>query len=417
MSFNNNVFIQRLIMDLIEKIARKNSGLSAYSKFAGEFVYPTLTGPLKSRMNFKGREVIVWSFNDYLGLQSDEKVIAYETEIVKEFGAGYPAGSRLLTGNSEFHEALELVISSLLGKEALLLNFGYQGIMSVVDSLVDRNDTILYDQLVHASLIDGVRLHQGTKHSFRHNDIGHLERHLASASKANTGGILVLVDGVFSMRGDTAKVEEILELKKNYDFTLLVDDAHGFMTFGDWGSVGDLMPGVDIYISTFAKSLAIIGGFVAARKEFIDYFKYNLRSQTFGRTLPIIDVASVLFKLKLLSIEGTDRRNKLWNNTQKLQQGLKELGYEIGNTSSPITPIYLEFNEEVAASFIKELRYTYWIFCSAVTYPVIPKGQLILRLIVTALHSDEDIIETLRAFAELKEKFSFGTLQEQDINI
>ncbi|RZK67109.1 MAG: aminotransferase class I/II-fold pyridoxal phosphate-dependent enzyme, partial [Pedobacter sp.] len=261
-------------MNLLDKIKKKNSGLSAYAKFAGEFVYPTLTGPLKSRMNFKGKEVIAWSFNDYLGLQSEQRVIEYETEIVKKYGAGYPAGSRLLTGNSDFHEQLEQEISQLIDKEVLLLNFGYQGIMSTVDSLVDRNDTIIYDQLVHASLIDGVRLHQGAKHSFRHNDMDHLEKHLAKASATGAGGILVLVDGVFSMKGDTAKVAEILKLKDSYEFTLLVDDAHGFQTFGERGSVGELMPGVDIYISTFAKSLAIIGGFVAASGEFIEYFKY-----------------------------------------------------------------------------------------------------------------------------------------------
>ena len=397
-------------MNLLDKIKKKNSGLSAYAKFAGEFVYPTLTGPLKSRMNFKGKEVIAWSFNDYLGLQSEERVIEYETKIVKKYGAGYPAGSRLLTGNSDFHEQLEQEISQLIDKEVLLLNFGYQGIMSTVDSLVDRNDTIIYDQLVHASLIDGVRLHQGAKHSFRHNDMDHLEKHLAKASATGAGGILVLVDGVFSMRGDTAKIAEILKLKDSYEFTLLVDDAHGFQTFGECGSVGELMPGVDIYISTFAKSLAIIGGFVAASGEFIEYFKYNLRSQTFGRTLPIVDVASVLFKLKLLKNEGTERRNKLWNNTRQLQQGLKQLGYEIGNTCSPITPIYLNFDEETASAFIGELRYKYRIFCSAVVYPVIPKGQLILRLIVTALHNDIDIAETLNAFTILKETYRIENL-------
>ena len=288
----------------------------------------------------------------------------------------------------------------------LLLNFGYQGIMSVVDSLVDRNDVIIYDQLVHASLIDGVRLHQGAKFSFKHNDIDHLEKHLANAAKREGAETLVLVDGVFSMRGDTARVSEIVELKKTYDFTLLVDDAHGFMTFGERGSVGELIDEVDIYISTFAKSLAIIGGFVAAKKEYIDYFKYNLRSQTFGRTLPIINVASVLFKLKLLEKEGEQRRKKLWHNTQLLQNGLKKIGYNIGDTCSPITPIYLKCSEELATIFIRELRNKYGIFCSVVVYPAIPKGQMILRLIVTALHDEKDINETLTAFSILQDELN-----------
>lgn len=400
-------------MSFLEKLKKKNAGLSAYSRYAGEYVYPKLEGPLRSRMRFKGKEVIVWSFNDYLGLQSDPRIIDYEVEIVKKFGAGYPAGSRLLTGNTDYHEELEYEISKLVGKETLLLNFGYQGIMSVVDSLVDRNDTILYDQLVHASLIDGVRLHQGPKSSFRHNDINHLRKHLSNASKRE-GEILVLVDGVFSMRGDTARVEEILKLKEEYDFALLVDDAHGFMTFGEHGSVGELMDGVDIYISTFAKSLAIIGGFVSARKEFIEYFKYNLRSQTFGRTLPVVDVASVLFKLKLLKEEGEERRKKLWNNTQYLQDRLKGIGYDIGNTCSPITPIYLECGEDIAAEFINELRNRYGIFCSVVVYPVIPKELMILRLIVTALHSERDIEETITAFSILDKKYNINQPVLQD---
>lgn len=396
-------------MSLLDKIKAKQAGLTAYSRYDGEYIYPKLTGPLKSRMQFKGREVIVWSFNDYLGLQSDERVIAAETEIVKQFGAGYPAGSRLLTGNTEYHERLEHQISRLVGKPSLLLNFGYQGIMSVVDSLVDRHDTIIYDQLVHASMIDGVRLHRGPTYSFRHNDIAHLEKNLAHAQQLGLE-VLVLVDGVYSMRGDTARLKEITALKERYDFTLLVDDAHGFMTFGERGSVGELIPQVDIYISTFAKSLAIIGGFVAARQEFIDYFRYNLRSQTFGRTLPVVNVASVLFKLDLLNREGADRRKRLWANTHRLQEGLKTLGYRIGDTVSPITPVYLECDEQTAALFIQSLRERFGIFCSAVVYPVIPKGQMILRLIATALHSQEDIEETLNAFAVLQQELALGSL-------
>lgn len=394
-------------MSLLDKLNKKKTGLSAYAPYQDEYIYPKLEGPLKNRMKFRGKEVIVWSFNDYLGLQSDESVIQAETEIVKKYGAGYPAGSRLLTGNTVYHEQLEQEISQLIDKDVLLLNFGYQGIMSVVDSLVDRHDTIIYDQQVHASLIDGVRLHQGPKFSYKHNDIHQLGKHL---SKIQPGSeVLVLVDGVFSMRGDTANLVDILKLKETYDFTLLVDDAHGFMSFGEQGSVGDLMPQIDIYISTFAKALATTGGFVAARNEFIDYFKYNLRSQTFGRTLPLLTVASVLFKLKLLAQEGAERRNKLWKNTRLLQEGLKTIGYDIGNTRSPITPIYLTCSEETAAAFLKELRYTHSIFCSPVVYPVVPKGTMILRLIVTALHEDKDITQTLEAFAQLQQTYALNS--------
>ncbi|WP_020603078.1 aminotransferase class I/II-fold pyridoxal phosphate-dependent enzyme [Spirosoma spitsbergense] len=397
-------------MSILEKLNQKKTGLTSYAQYENEYVYPKLEGPLKSRMNFKGNEVIVWSFNDYLGLQSDERVIEAEVEIVKKYGSGYPAGSRLLTGNTAYHEQLEHEISQLIDKDVLLLNFGYQGIMSVVDSLVDRHDTIIYDQQVHASLIDGVRLHQGPKFSYRHNDIFQLGRLL---SKVQPGSeVLVLVDGVFSMRGDTANVADILRLKETYDFTLLVDDAHGFMSFGEHGSVGELMPEVDIYISTFAKALATTGGFVAARKEFIDYFKYNLRSQTFGRTLPLLTVASVLFKLKLLAQEGIERRNKLWKNTRLLQEGLKAMGYDIGNTCSPITPIYLTCSEKEASAFLKELRYTYGVFCSPVVYPVVPKGTMILRLIVTALHEERDISQTLDAFAKLQQTFALNCVLE-----
>lgn len=397
-------------MSLLKKVISKNSGLTYYSHYQGEYIYPKLEGPLKSRMTFNGKEVIVWSFNDYLGLQSDERVIQAETEIVKKYGAGYPAGSRLLTGNTVYHEQLEQEISQLIDKDVLLLNFGYQGIMSVVDSLVDRHDTIIYDQQVHASLIDGVRLHQGPKFSYKHNDIPHLGKLL---SKVQPGSeVLILVDGVFSMRGDTANLANILKLKETYNFTLLVDDAHGFMSFGEHGSVGELMPQVDIYISTFAKALATTGGFVAARKEFIDYFKYNLRSQTFGRTLPLLTVASVLFKLKLLAQEGTERRNKIWQNTQLLQEGLKAMGYDIGDTCSPITPIYLTCSEETAAAFLKELRYTHGVFCSPVVYPVVPKGTMILRLIVTALHEEKDINQTLDAFSILQQMFGLNSVLE-----
>ncbi|WP_020602376.1 aminotransferase class I/II-fold pyridoxal phosphate-dependent enzyme [Spirosoma spitsbergense] len=389
-------------MSILEKLNRKKTGLTAYAQHENEYVYPKYERPLKSRINFKGNEVITRSFNDCLGLQSDERIIQAEVE----YGSGYPGGSRLLTGNTAYHNKLEHGISQLIDKDVLLLNFGYQGIVSAVDSLVDRHDTIIYDQQVHTNLIDGVRLHQGPKFSYRHNDIYQLGKLLSKVQPSSE--VLVLMDGVFSMRGDKANGTDILKLKETYDFTLLVDDTHGFVRFYEHGSVEELMPEIDIYISTFAKALATTGGFVAARKEFIDYFKYNLRSQTFSRTLPLLTVASVLFKLKLLAQEGDERRNKLWKNTRLLQEGLKAMGYDIGNTCSPIIPVYLTCSEKSAAAFLRELRYTHGVFCSPVVYPVVPKETMILRLTVTALH----ITQTLNAFAKLQQTFVLNSVRE-----
>ena len=354
-------------------------------------------------MQFKGREVITWSFNDYLGYHCDQRVIEAETEIVRKFGAGYPAGSRLLSGNTEYHENLETELANLIGKPTMLFNLGYAGIMSTVQSLLDRNDTVIYDQEVHACLVDGARLHIGKRKSFRHNDIEHLEAQLKS-SESTLGGTLVLVDGVYSMRGDCAALRDIIVLKEKYDFTLLVDDAHGWLTFSDQGSVGDLMDKVDIYIATFAKAAASVGAFVAADKDIIKHLKYNVRSQVFGRTLQLVNVCSVLFKLKLNQSEGEERRRLLWQNTEQLQKGLKQLGLNIGDTTSPITPVYFNCSEDISAEIIRNLRYEYGIFCSCVTYPVIPKGRFILRLIVTALHTDEDIAQTLKAFSYVRNR-------------
>lgn len=395
-------------MSLLEKIRKKKNGLSGYSSSYGYFVYPKLTGLLKNRMIFNEKEMIVWSINDYLGLTCDERVIKADTETVKEFGVGYPAGSRLLTGNTEYHELLESEISKLIGKSTLILNLGYPGIVSIVQSLVDRNDTIIYDKEVHASLIDGVKLHLGNRFPFNHNNIEHLQNRLEKVqSKRKEGSeVLVIVDGVFSMRGDVAKLKEIVNLKKTYDFTLLVDDAHGFQVFGEQGSVGylDVMKSVDIYIGTFGKALGTAGGFVSANKDIVEYFKYNLRSQIFGKSLLLVNVMSILFKLDLLKAEGECRRKKLWNNTNSLQSGLQERGFNIGDTCSPITPVYIEGSEEIAGNFIRDAREDFGVFCSGVVYPVIPKGKIIIRLVVTSSHTNEDIKQTLNAFSELKNR-------------
>jgi len=358
---------------------------------------------VKNRMFFKGKELIVWSYNDYLGLTSDEKVIEVEVEAVKKYGISYPTGSRVLAGNTEFHEKLEYELSLLTGKSCMILNLGYVGIVSIIQSVVDRHDIIIYDQEVHACLLDGITLHKGDRYSFKHNDKEHFENQLKKSIKLRkkNSEIIVIVDGVYSMRGDTSILREIADLKKIYDFTLLVDDSHGFLVFNGIGtpSLLNVMDSVDIYISTFGKALGTLGGFVSADKEFINFFKYNLRSQIYARSLSVVNILSVLYKLDLLKNDNT-RRDTLWKNTNLLQNGLKDIGLNIKETSSPITPIYIEgvINAKKMVNYLREVKN---IFCSGVVYPIVPKDTILLRLIVTALHTNEDIEMTLKAFSEL----------------
>ena len=392
-------------MALLDKIRTRANLLSQFSDGYGYLVYPELKGPIKNRMMFQGKEVIVWSLNDYLGLSCDERVIQVETEAVSRYGISYPGGSRMLSGNTAYHEQLESQLEKMTGKKAMLLNLVYAGSISILQALVDRNDIVLYDQEVHASIIDGIKSHTGMRYSFKHNNIDHLQHLLAKANNSRkiNSEIVIVVDGVFSMTGHLSKLEDIVKLKNDYDFTLIVDDSHGFLVFAE-GSSPDhftLMEDVDIYISSFGKALGNVGGFVCANRDFIDYFKYSLRSQVFGRSLSIINVISSLYKIEILNGD-TEVRGKLWKNTHMLQNGLRSIGFDIGDTMSPITPIYLKGDGETAAKVMHLLRDEFNLFCSGVTYPVTPKNTTLLRLIPTALHTDHDIDYTLDSFYSIK---------------
>lgn len=392
-------------MSLLEKLQRRDQGIASFAESYGYFVYPELKGPIRNRMIFQGKEVVVWSLNDYLGLSCDEEIIGVEKELIGRYGMSYPGGSRLLSGNTEFHEKLEEELSAFLRKDCMLVNLTYAGTISILHSLLDRNDIAIYDQRVHASIIDGLKGHTGKKSSFKHNNIEHLKTQLKRASELKDEGcdIFVIVDGVYSMSGETAPLKEIAALKHEFDFILIVDDSHGFLVFEEGGTPQHfgVFGEVDIYISSFGKALGNVGGVVAGRKEIISHFKYNLRSQIFGRSLSVVHVLSVLHKLKILTLDST-RRQTLWQNTTTLQSGFGDLGFNLGKTASPITPIFIRCPLDMARHLVIALREKYLIFCSGVVYPVIPKGQILLRIVATALHTEEDIRQTLDAFSSVE---------------
>ncbi len=403
--------------DLFDRIIENKGPLGKWAEHAeGYFVFPKLEGPISNRMKFQGREVITWSINDYLGLANLEEVKAVDAEAARTYGAAYPMGARMMSGHTDAHEQLQNELASFVNKEAAyLLNFGYQGIMSAIDSLVSKDDIIVYDVDCHACIIDGVRLHLGKRFTFKHNDIESLEKNLERATKLaeqQNGGILVISEGVFGMRGEQGKLKEIAALKEKYNFRFLVDDAHGFGTLGATGAGAGEEQGVqeaiDVYFATFAKSLAGIGAFLAADKEIIDYLKYNLRSQMFAKSLPMIYVKGGLKRLDMLRSKP-EIKQKLWENVNALQNGLKERGFDIGTTSSCVTPVYLNGSIPEAMALVKDLRENYGIFCSIVVYPVIPKGLILLRMIPTATHTLEDVAITLDAFSSIRERLENGT--------
>jgi glycine C-acetyltransferase len=367
-------------------------------------------------MFFKGKEVITWSVNDYLGLANHPEVRKVDAEAASEFGSAYPMGARMMSGHTGLHEQLECELAEFVNKEsAYLLNFGYQGILSTVDTLVGKDDVIVYDVDAHACVVDGVRLHLGKRFTYKHNDIESLEKNLQRAQKvANQtgGGILVISEGVFGMRGEQGRLKEIVALKSKYNFRFLVDDAHGFGTLGENGSGAGVEQGVqddiDVYFATFAKSMASTGAFIAADKEIIDYLKYNMRSQMFAKSLQMQLVKGALKRLDMLRTQP-EFKSKLWENVHALQNGLKANGFDIGNTESCVTPVYLEGTIPEAMALVKDLRENYGIFCSIVVYPVIPKGIILLRLIPTASHTLDDVKETLKAFASIRDKLEKGT--------
>ncbi|MEN3040997.1 MAG: pyridoxal phosphate-dependent aminotransferase family protein [Bacteroidia bacterium] len=409
-------------MDLFEKVrARMGEDLGKYAEIGHHYLaFPKLTGPIGPHMKFQGRPVLVWSLNDYLGLANDPEVRRADAQAAAEYGFAYPMGSRMLTGNTDEHEALERELAEFVGKpDAFLLNYGYQGFMSVIDALLDRHDVVIYDQLAHACLIDGVRLTSALRFSFRHNDIGHLEERLQRAVAhvdKTGGGILVVTEGVFGMRGDMGVLDKIAALKAKYPFRLLVDDAHGF---GVMGRTGRGVPehfgveeAVDIWLATFAKSMALIGAFVAGEKEVIQYLRYHLRSQIYAKSLPIALVIGARKRLQIIRSQP-QRLQRLWHITNLLQTGLRNAGLDIGPTESPVTPVYLSGNEQEAIALVRDLRENFGIFCSVVTYPVIERGKIILRLIPTAAHTEEDVQRTVETFGLIAERLRTGYYLKQ----
>lgn len=409
-----------MVKDLFERIQQNKGPLGKWASQAeGYFVFPKLEGELGPRMQFQGKNILNWSLNDYLGLANHPEVRKADAEAAVQYGAAYPMGARMMSGHTDAHEQLERELAAFVMKEsAYLLNFGYQGMVSIIDALVTKNDIIVYDVDSHACIIDGVRLHMGKRFTYKHNDLESMEKNLQRATKMATetgGGILFITEGVFGMRGQQGKLKEIVALKEKYNFRLLVDDAHGFGTLGKTGAgAGEeqgCQDGIDVYFSTFAKSMANIGAFVAADKDIIDYLKYNLRSQMFAKALPMIQTIGSLKRLELLR-NSSEIKDKLWVNVNALQNGLKEKGFNIGDTNTCITPVYLEGSIPEAMIMVNDLRENYGIFLSIVVYPVIPKGIILLRMIPTTTHTIADIDETLTAFDAIREKLENGTYKK-----
>ena len=403
-------------MDLFEKIKLNRGPLGQHAKSAhGYFTFPKLEGQISNKMTFRGNEVLVWSINNYIGLSNEEDVRKADEDAAKDWGLGYPMGSRMMSGNTNHHEVLENNLTSFIKKEdTILLNFGYQGMVSSIDALVDRNDVIVYDSECHACIIDGVRLHQGKRFVFPHNNIENFEKQLKRAQKitdSTGGGILVITEGVFGMSGDLGKIKEISALKSKYSFRLFVDDAHGFGTMGKTGAGSgehlDCHDEIDIYFGTFAKSMASIGAFISSTEDVIEFLRYNMRSQIFAKSLPTPIVIGAIKRLEILQ-NKPELKEKLWHIANSLQTGLKEAGFNLGNTQSAVTPVYLSGGVGEATNLTYDLRENYNIFCSIVTYPVVPKGVILLRLIPTAVHTIDDVNYTIKSFSSIKNKLEKG---------
>ena len=414
-----------MMKDLFDRMYKDKGPLGKWAQVAeGYFAFPKLEGSISNRMKFNGKEVITWSVNDYLGLANIDEVRKIDADAAKKYGSAYPMGARLMSGHTELHEKLQNELAKFVKKEAAyVLNFGYQGILSTIDSLVSKNDVIVYDIDSHACIVDGVRLHLGKRFTYQHNDMESLEKNLVRATKiANetNGGILVISEGVFGMRGEQGKLKEIVALKKRFNFRLLVDDAHGFGTLGKTGAGAGEEQGVqdqiDVYFATFAKSLASTGAFIASEKEIIDFLKYNMRSQVFAKSLQMQLVEGVLKRLEIIKTRP-DIKQKLWENVKNLQSGLKSRGFDIGTTQSCVTPVYLKGSVLEAMCLVKDLRENYKIFCSIVVYPVIPKGLILLRLIPTASHDINDINETLDAFSAIRDKLVSGEYKKESLKL
>jgi len=413
-------------LDLFDKISKTMGGpLGQHQKWShGYFSYPKLEGEIGPHMQFNGKEHLVWSLNNYLGLANHPEVREADAKAAADYGMAYPMGARMMSGNSVHHEELEHNLGTFVGKEdAYLLNYGYQGMVSIIDTLIDRNDVIVYDAESHACIIDGLRMHMGKRFVYQHNDMESCEKQLERATRwaeQTGGGILLITEGVFGMSGAQGKLKEIVELKKKFNFRLLVDDAHGFGTMGKTGAgtheAQDCVDGVDVYFGTFAKSMAGIGAFVAGDRDVIDYLRYNMRSQIFAKALPMPMVIGLKKRFELLKSKP-ELREKLWQISTALQKGLIERGFDIGVTNTMVTPVILKGDLYEATTLTRDLRENYGIFCSIVIYPVIPKGLILLRLIPTAAHSLEDVQRTLDAYSEMGEKLKAGFYKENKMAV
>ena len=411
--------------DIFDKLHERMGPLGQHADNAhGYYTFPKLEGPIGPRMIFRGKERLNWSLNNYLGLANHPDVMKADTDAAAQFGMAYPMGARMMSGNSNYHEQLERDLASFVQKpDCILLNYGYQGVLSAIDALVDRHDVIVYDAESHACIIDGVRLHMGKRFVYNHNNIESLEQQLRRATKvveATGGAILVITEGVFGMTGSQGKLKEIVELKSKFNFRLLVDDAHGFGTMGKTGAgtteEQDCIEGVDIYFSTFAKSMAGIGAFIASEPHVIKFLRYNMRSQIYAKALPMPLVIGSIKRLEMIRTQP-ELREKLWTITNALQNGLKEAGFNIGITTTPVTPVVLNGTIPEATHLIQDLRENFNIFCSIVVYPVVPKGMIILRLIPTAVHSLEDVQETIDAFKSIKNKLDSGDYRKENLAV
>jgi glycine C-acetyltransferase len=399
-------------MDIFEKIKKNRGSLGQYQSFGhGYFAFPKLEGEIVPHMKFRGKEVLTWSLNNYLGLANQPEIRKADAEAAAQYGLASPMGARMMSGHTSTHEKFEEMAASFVHKEdAYLLNFGYQGMVSIIDAIVDRHDVIVYDSESHACIMDGLRLHIGKRFVFPHNDIESCEKQLQRAQKITEetgGGILVITEGVFGMAGDLGKLDKIAALKKKYQFRFLVDDAHGFGTMGATGSgTGEhfgVQDQVDLYFATFAKSMAGIGAFIASTKDVINYLRYNLRSQIYAKSLPMAMTIGAIKRLEFIQAHP-EQKEKLWTIVRALQKGLKDAGLNLGNTESPVTPVFMKSGVPQATHMIYDLRENFGIFCSVVVYPVVPRDVVMLRLIPTAAHTLEDVEYTIKAFKKIKEK-------------
>ena len=408
-------------MDIFKNI--ENNPLGQHSDTKEDyFFFPKLEGEIGPRMKFEGKEVLTWSLNNYLGLANHPEVRKVDADAAKEWGLAYPMGARMMSGNSVHHKEFESQLADFVNKKSvMLLNYGYQGVFSIIDALVDRRDVVIYDAESHASIVDGVRLHIGKRFVYPHNNIEGLEKQLIRASKIvdeTGGGILIITEGVFGMSGTTGDLKSIVDLKKTYEFRLMLDDAHGFGTMGPTGAgVGEdqgVQDQVDLYFSTFAKSMASIGAFIAGDEDVINYLRYTTRSQIFAKSLPMPFVIGGMKRLELIR-NHPEYRSQLWSISRTLQDGLRSAGFNLGTTKSPVTPVMFSGGIYVGANIAIDIRENYNIFCSIVVYPVVPKDVIMLRLIPTAVHTLDDVYETIDVFSKVKNKLDHGTYMRADV--